>query len=640
MTEPTTTVATSTPAASSPKGAASSLYQSFSKVARSLGEEGALEKLAPDFKRLQMGLFRLVVMGEIKKGKSSFINGLLGEPDLLPIASDIATSTVYKIIYGKTKSVRVYFKPDPDTGYRRDPLQVQPAEMNEWGTEAGNPGNKKKVDFIGVQVPAPFLAQGIAIVDTPGVGGLFRSHREITMQYAPNADAVLFVLDSAECVISRDEINFLKDLVKTSTSRIFFVQTKTDTAHEEVWRSWEKRNKEILSKEIGIPENRLVYFPVSANLKQRADRKKSGAHLESSGYLNVLSYLNNTLIPMKEAVMARDFAMKLMLELARMENQQKNSIRILMEESREALENIQSDLLAKKKEMAEWGNTRYREIVQEFQDCFTDLRRKASRQITNEMDPLGPMVTNVVQILQENKELKAQHICEQAEAIQQGLLSDVGETSYRIVKEFNQSYEKLVLDLFADLARDMPSAIDALERTSDMQTLLTAEKVEVNLSLFESMRTGLYGGMAGSMFATIGVSLVGLIFPPALMLAGIAPFLGAWVGGGLAGDNRDLQQKNEAIAKLKSAMEKQLARSQKLVVQKVEDMATTMERETRKIFQDVVQRSQEDMQKQIEEIQQVGKQTREEKNSAVTEAKQKIEQLQRIRSGLEKLIKA
>lgn len=44
-------------------------------------EPGFVETLAEADSRLQLGLFRLVVMGEIKKGKSSFINALLGEKE-------------------------------------------------------------------------------------------------------------------------------------------------------------------------------------------------------------------------------------------------------------------------------------------------------------------------------------------------------------------------------------------------------------------------------------------------------------------------------------------------------------------------------------------------------------------------------
>ena len=37
------------------------------------------------------GMFRIVVMGEIKKGKSSFVNALLGVENLVPVCDDVAT---------------------------------------------------------------------------------------------------------------------------------------------------------------------------------------------------------------------------------------------------------------------------------------------------------------------------------------------------------------------------------------------------------------------------------------------------------------------------------------------------------------------------------------------------------------------
>ncbi|MBI4639790.1 MAG: dynamin family protein [Candidatus Tectomicrobia bacterium] len=58
---------------------------------------------------VSLGLFRLVVMGEIKKGKSAFINALLRSENLVPVHSDVATSTIYKIRFGKEVTYTVYF---------------------------------------------------------------------------------------------------------------------------------------------------------------------------------------------------------------------------------------------------------------------------------------------------------------------------------------------------------------------------------------------------------------------------------------------------------------------------------------------------------------------------------------------------
>ena len=155
-------------------------------------------RVEPSIERLSLGLFRLVVMGEIKKGKSSLINALLGEPDLLPTASDIATSTVYKILYGPEPACTVFFEADPEKPDEPGrTLTIDRAQLPEYGTEDGNPNNAKCVDFIGLELPHPLLREGLVIIDTPGVGGLFRAHRDIAYRYVPLADAVFFVLDSA-----------------------------------------------------------------------------------------------------------------------------------------------------------------------------------------------------------------------------------------------------------------------------------------------------------------------------------------------------------------------------------------------------------------------------------------------------------
>ena len=198
-------------------------WDNLQEIAKVENHEDLIEGVHAAVQQMKRGIFRLVVMGEIKKGKSSFINALLGENDLLPTASDIATSTVYQIIYGPEKKIKIFFKPDIDTNNRPDTLEISENQLPDYGTENGNPDNLKNVDYIAVELPNELLKSGLIIVDTPGVGGLFRKHKEITWRYAPNADAVFFVLDSVEAVISRDEISFLKDLTDKMTKNIYFV---------------------------------------------------------------------------------------------------------------------------------------------------------------------------------------------------------------------------------------------------------------------------------------------------------------------------------------------------------------------------------------------------------------------------------
>ena len=173
-------------------------------------------------KIISAGIFRVIVMGEIKKGKSSFINALTGTENLVPVHSDVATSTVYKIHYGPEVKYTVYF--ETETGQEK--RVIQPNEVDDYGTEAGNPDNEKRVAYIRVESPAPILKNGLVIVDTPGVGGLFKKHREITWRHAPDADAVFFITESNGAPIGEEEVKFLRDL-RQITPNITFVQTKS-----------------------------------------------------------------------------------------------------------------------------------------------------------------------------------------------------------------------------------------------------------------------------------------------------------------------------------------------------------------------------------------------------------------------------
>lgn len=129
--------------------------------------------------------------------------------------------------------------------------------MYEYGTADGNPDNVKRVDFIRVQMPHPLLEAGLVIADTPGLGGLFREHSDITWRYVPNADAVFFVLDSVEAVMSKEEVESLHKL-RRMTSLLYFVQTKMDAVGTEQWQQWRERNLDIIAEHLQIPRDRSV----------------------------------------------------------------------------------------------------------------------------------------------------------------------------------------------------------------------------------------------------------------------------------------------------------------------------------------------------------------------------------------------
>ena len=244
--------------------------------------------------------FQLIVAGDVKKGKSTFINTLLDAPNLLPTETQETTSVAWKVMYGTTQKYKVFFKPaiDPEDSDRiieaSDPIETtDPAVVAEYGTEDLNPGNEKNVAHIEVYHPNKILESGVVIIDTPGLSSLFDEHGEIPWQHATTANAVCFVFDSVESPATQDDIANIKrflDITQQISQTVpacFFLQTKIDTVEESHWQDFRQRNIELIENHLGAYFGEIDinahYFPINAR------RKKS------DGFIPLLKFLNDAL---------------------------------------------------------------------------------------------------------------------------------------------------------------------------------------------------------------------------------------------------------------------------------------------------------------------------------------------------------
>src|SRR5262249_16349917 len=151
------------------------------------------------------GKLLVVVVGEFKQGKSSLINALLNEPDLFPVDFDITTNLVSTFSYGNTERITVLL----GEGAQTTSQPISRTEIPNYVSEQGNAGNVRNAQLLSMESPNPQLRDGLTLVDTPGVGGIYAQHIAITYAFIPNADAVLFVSDVEEAV-SQPELDFLQ----------------------------------------------------------------------------------------------------------------------------------------------------------------------------------------------------------------------------------------------------------------------------------------------------------------------------------------------------------------------------------------------------------------------------------------------
>jgi len=226
--------------------------------------------LSEVYQKVEQNSFYLVVLGEFKRGKTTFINALLGEA-LLPSAVVPLTSVVTMIKYGEKEDVEVFFL----DGHTK---KISIEEVPLYVTERENPNNEKQVNMVQISYPSPFLQDGVYLVDTPGVGSVFSNNTEVTYNFFPKADAAVFLL-AADPPISQSELAFLND-VRQSIRKVFFVQNKVDRLDQQERKESLEFSKGVIQKALNLEH--VEVHPLSAKLALAAKQSSDYNLLQQS----------------------------------------------------------------------------------------------------------------------------------------------------------------------------------------------------------------------------------------------------------------------------------------------------------------------------------------------------------------------
>lgn len=170
--------------------------------------------------------FTVVVLGEFKRGKSTFINALLGE-DLLPTDVLPETATINAIMYNE--------KPELQIVMQDGTVQQGTAERSflERYSARNQDEEVNQIKYIKIGYPFKLLENRTVIVDTPGVSDLNEQRCEVTYRFIPKANTVLFLLD-ANSPLKKTEKDFIDTkLLSQGIDNIIFVVNKYDSVDEE-----------------------------------------------------------------------------------------------------------------------------------------------------------------------------------------------------------------------------------------------------------------------------------------------------------------------------------------------------------------------------------------------------------------------
>jgi ribosome biogenesis GTPase A len=191
--------------------------------------------------------FLFVVVGEVKAGKSSFVNALL-QADICKTAADPCTDVIQQLVYSKEQL-------------------EQP--VNQYLRKIGLPNE---------------ILKTLSVVDTPGTNTIVENHQEITKDFIPNSDLIFFVF-FAKNPYTRSAWELLDYVNSEWRKKVVFVLQQADLAKpEELAKNKEKLVELALQKGMQSP----VVFATSV------EWEVSGKQ-DVSGFTEIRNYIQQTL---------------------------------------------------------------------------------------------------------------------------------------------------------------------------------------------------------------------------------------------------------------------------------------------------------------------------------------------------------
>lgn len=605
---------------------------SFVELESKLNGGAPDQKLIEKIKLLSAGIFRIVVMGEVKKGKSSFINAMLGVENLVPVSTDVATSTIYKICYGEKQSYKVFFSKESG----KESLVIAQSEITKYGTEDGNPGNEKQVDFIQVFVPSSILKSGLVIIDTPGLGGLFKDHKRITYEYVPRADAVFLVTDSVESPIGKAELDLLSDL-RGITSQIFFVQTKAAVVDKKTRLARKQNNIQILDN-AGFHGAEKQYYLVDSKLKFEADKSDDIEDLVDSGFPLIMALVEQGIKPNVRSIMMQRARLEFKPRIDKAVMEIESRKRMILADTADKRKALQQEIDEAERELQEWDKTKLPDLLDNFQKEISAIRRTAEDTL-NECRP-GGMINQRL----DEKLINVQNV-EELQAVNtqiaEKLPAMLSEYYIQVTRKIQEDVEKTLRTFplnnnggrFDELAVRVNNEIAAGEKDA----VLTAGTAYSQIGdvvkkcngfskfSFDSVRTGMYGGVAGVTIAKIVGGCVGSVIPiVGTVIGSLAGMTIASIWG--AKKALDLREQQE--------LEKGVQQMRVAVSQTLNNFFVETQREVRYIFDRISEDTRSMLRKSVAEQHSALASRR---NELVARAQSNISELEKQRKEIEAL---
>ena len=206
--------------------------------------------------------FRIAVVGEFKRGKSTLLNALLGR-ELLPTGVLPVTAVPIEIAAGTDGGTVLYGDGRSES--------IQLARLPHFTTEAENPENRLNVTRVDVTLQSDLLQHGLTLVDVPGMGSIHEAATETAKVTYQKVDGAVLVL-SMDSPLSASECGEAQEIVARG-ARLFVVINKSDRFDADQIADV----RGFVSDRLGEPRDAI--YCLSALAALRGEHEKAGDFL-------------------------------------------------------------------------------------------------------------------------------------------------------------------------------------------------------------------------------------------------------------------------------------------------------------------------------------------------------------------------
>ncbi|MGI1690805.1 dynamin family protein [Thermoanaerobacter uzonensis] len=437
------------------------IFEKIERISKDINIKAVGESVSEVKNKFCNNIFYLVILGQFKRGKSTFTNYMLGA-DILPTGVVPLTSVITKIQYSTDIWAKVLYD-----GGRSENIDIK--ELDLYCTEKNNPKNIKGVKEIHIGYPFEFISNDVVIIDTPGIGSVYKHNTDVAYSYINKADAVIFLL-SVDPPISELEKEFLSK-ISENVNKIFFVLNKIDYVNEMELKEIINFNENIV-REITKNDNISIY-PVSAKLALEGKISKDNKAIEKSGTQKLENDLQNFLIKEKEKVLLESYAKNIERIISMCQTFFESSIKLKqiplerLESNIKSFENFIKEVEKSKKEISLLFQGDMKNILQNFDKKMEEYKQFISIRVSEKIKEYYHSIRDFSRINQK-KELE--------KYLERAIIEEFEKLKGHIERDIEEQYSKALSNYLLRLN----AVIDEIKTVAN-------ELFGINLEYFRSV---------------------------------------------------------------------------------------------------------------------------------------------------------